>query len=149
MPGQGVIVGVGALGVPPGFEAADPRMLAELGVGKTVTITSTYDHRIIQGAESGAVPGPRGRVPDGRPRLLRARSSTRSRSPTSRSRWQKDDNSAVEDADGGHERLIKQNHVQTLVNMYRVRGHLIAHLDPLDAEPRSTSTPSSTRSTTG
>ena len=53
MPGQGVIVGVGALGVPPGFEATDPRMLAELGVGKTVTVTSTYDHRIIQGAESG------------------------------------------------------------------------------------------------
>ena len=43
----------GALGVPAGFEAADPRMLAELGVGKTVTVTSTYDHRIIQGAESG------------------------------------------------------------------------------------------------
>ena len=53
MPGQGLIVGVGALGVPPGFEAADPRTLAELGVGKTVTLTSTYDHRIIQGAESG------------------------------------------------------------------------------------------------
>jgi 2-oxoglutarate dehydrogenase E1 component len=43
--------------------------------------------------------------------------------------------SAADEADGGHERLIKQNHVQTLVNMYRVRGHLIAHLDPLDAEP--------------
>jgi 2-oxoglutarate decarboxylase len=53
MPGQGLIVGVGALGFPAGFEAADPRTLAELGIGKTVTITSTYDHRIIQGAESG------------------------------------------------------------------------------------------------
>ena len=49
--------------------------------------------------------------------------------------WQQDDNSATSDSDGGHERLIKQNHVQTLINMYRVRGHLIAHLDPLDAEP--------------
>ncbi len=53
MPGQGLIVGVGALGFPPGFEAADPRTLADLGIGKTVTLTSTYDHRIIQGAESG------------------------------------------------------------------------------------------------
>ena len=53
MPGQGVIVGVGALGFPAGFEASDPRVLADLGVGKTVTLTSTYDHRIIQGAESG------------------------------------------------------------------------------------------------
>ena len=37
----------------PGFEAADPRVLAQLGLGKVVTLTSTYDHRIIQGAESG------------------------------------------------------------------------------------------------
>ena len=40
-------------GRPAGFEAADPRTLADLGIGKTVTLTSTYDHRIIQGAESG------------------------------------------------------------------------------------------------
>ena len=53
MPGQGAIFGVGALAWPAGFEAADPRALAELGVGKVMTLTSTYDHRIIQGAESG------------------------------------------------------------------------------------------------
>ena len=53
MPGQGAIIGVGALGYPAGFEAADPGVLAKLGLGKVVTITSTYDHRIIQGAESG------------------------------------------------------------------------------------------------
>ena len=53
MAGQGAIFGVGALGWPAGFEAADPRALAELGIGKSMTITSTYDHRIIQGAESG------------------------------------------------------------------------------------------------
>ena len=53
MPGQGVIVGVGSLALPPGFEAADPQVVAELGIGKVVTLTSTYDHRIIQGAESG------------------------------------------------------------------------------------------------
>ena len=53
MPGQGVIVGVGAIIFPPEYESADPQTLAELGVGKVVTLTSTYDHRIIQGAESG------------------------------------------------------------------------------------------------
>ena len=53
MPGQGVIVGVGAIIYPPEYESADPQTLAELGVGKVVTLTSTYDHRIIQGAESG------------------------------------------------------------------------------------------------
>ncbi len=53
MPGQGAIIGVGALGYPAGYEAADPRVLAQLGLGKVVTLTSTYDHRIIQGAETG------------------------------------------------------------------------------------------------
>jgi 2-oxoglutarate decarboxylase len=40
-----------------------------------------------------------------------------------------------DEGEGAHLRLVKQVHVQTLINMYRVRGHLIAHLDPLDAEP--------------
>ena len=53
MPGQGVIVGVGRLDYPTAFKGADPEALAELGVSKVMTITSTYDHRIIQGAESG------------------------------------------------------------------------------------------------
>src|SRR5207237_2091915 len=53
MPGQGVIVGVGAIDYPAEYQAADPAMLAKLGVSKVITITSTYDHRIIQGAESG------------------------------------------------------------------------------------------------
>ena len=53
MPGQGAIIGVGSLGFPAEFQAADRRSLAALGVGPVVTLTSTYDHRIIQGAESG------------------------------------------------------------------------------------------------
>ena len=133
MPGQGLIVGVGALGVPAGFEAADPRKLAELGVGKTVTITSTYDHRIIQGAESGmflahvseCLMGGHGFYADVFDAL---------EIPYEPVAWQRDADSSFEGADVGHERLVKQNHVQTLINMYRVRGHLIAHLDPLDAE---------------
>src|SRR5215208_369745 len=53
MPGQGTIVATGAIGYPPGFERVDPARLKELGVGKVMTMTSTYDHRVIQGAESG------------------------------------------------------------------------------------------------
>src|SRR5579864_2851373 len=53
MPGQGVIVGVGALEYPAEFSAADPSVTAQLGLSKVLTLTSTYDHRIIQGAESG------------------------------------------------------------------------------------------------
>jgi hypothetical protein len=53
MPGQSVIVGVGAIDYPSEYQATDPRALAEIGVGKVITMTSTYDHRVIQGAESG------------------------------------------------------------------------------------------------
>ena len=50
MPGQGVIVGVGTIDYPAEFQGSDERSLAALGVSKVVTVTSTYDHRIIQGA---------------------------------------------------------------------------------------------------
>src|ERR671928_77487 len=53
MPGQGTIVATGAISVPPGLRSDDPVKLRELGVGKVMTMTSTYDHRVIQGAESG------------------------------------------------------------------------------------------------
>ena len=133
MPGQGAIVGVGALTNPAGFEAADPNLLAELGIGKVVTITSTYDHRIIQGAESGLflaqvaqrLTGGHGFYDD----VFEAMAV-----PYKAVQWHTDAASA-DNADREHQRLVKQVHVQTLINMYRVRGHLIAHLDPLDAEP--------------
>ena len=53
MPGQSVIVGVGALGFPAEYAGADPQVMAQLGLSKVLTLTSTYDHRVIQGAESG------------------------------------------------------------------------------------------------
>jgi len=53
MPGQGAIVAAGAIGFPPGFAHADQAALRTLGVEKTMTLTSTYDHRVIQGAQSG------------------------------------------------------------------------------------------------
>ncbi len=130
MPGQGVIVGVGAIGYPAELQAADPRSLAALGVGKVVTVTSTYDHRIIQGAESGlflshvaeSLMGSHGFYDD----IFRAMDV-----PAEPARWQRDANPAGTE----HDRLAKQVRVQSLVNMYRVRGHLIADLDPLAAEP--------------
>jgi 2-oxoglutarate dehydrogenase E1 component len=134
MPGQGAIIGVGALGYPAGFEAADARVMAELGIGKVVTLTSTYDHRIIQGAESGlflayvagCLEGEHGFYDE----VFAAMGV-----PYEPLRWQADENSAGDPALGDHQRMMKQVHVQTLINMYRVRGHLMAHLDPLDAEP--------------
>ena len=54
MPGQGTIIATGAIGLPAGLTKADPDRVEELGVSKVMTMTSTYDHRVIQGAESGA-----------------------------------------------------------------------------------------------
>ncbi|HSS08648.1 MAG TPA: multifunctional oxoglutarate decarboxylase/oxoglutarate dehydrogenase thiamine pyrophosphate-binding subunit/dihydrolipoyllysine-residue succinyltransferase subunit [Acidimicrobiales bacterium] len=128
MPGQGVIVGVGSLDYPAEWQAADPRMIAEVGVSKVVTISSTYDHRIIQGAESGLflqkvhqlLLGEDGFYDE----IFRSMGI-----PYEPVRWMRDINNPA-DRDRAH--LEKQVHVQTLINMYRVRGHLIAHLDPLD-----------------
>src|SRR5690606_32874344 len=53
MPGQGTIIGVGSLEYPAEHQGAAPETLARLGISKIMTLTSTYDHRIIQGAQSG------------------------------------------------------------------------------------------------
>jgi 2-oxoglutarate dehydrogenase E1 component len=126
MPGQGAIIGVGALDYPAEYQAADPRLLAQLGVSKVITLTSTYDHRIIQGAESGLflqkvhhlLLGEDDFYDD----VFRA-----SGVPYEPVRWRRDVN--VLDEEQANQQ--KQIHVQTLINMYRVRGHLIADLDPL------------------
>jgi 2-oxoglutarate decarboxylase len=126
MPGQGVIVGVGSIDYPPEFEGADPHTIAQLGVSKTCTLTSTYDHRIIQGAESGEfLRAIHGFLigEDGFYDEIFASLGV----PYEPARWQRDV-SAVEDE---HASTDKALHVWQLVNMYRVRGHLIANLDPL------------------
>jgi 2-oxoglutarate decarboxylase len=53
MPGQGAIIGAGAMEYPAEFQGASDERINDIGVGKLMTLTSTYDHRIIQGAESG------------------------------------------------------------------------------------------------
>ena len=129
MPGQGLIVGAGALDYPAEYQAADPRMLAKLGVGKVLTLTSTYDHRIIQGAESGLFLQRVHRLLLGEDgfydEVFRAMGV-----PYEPVRWRRD----VNPADDQRSHLEKQVHVQTIINQYRVRGHLIADLDPLAAK---------------
>ncbi len=128
MPGQGGIIGVGSIDYPAEWQAADPRVLAELGVSKVVTLTSTYDHRIIQGAESGLflqrahqlLVGSEGFYHD----IFKSMGVPYEPVP-----YGKDANDLADTADL---RQRKQVHVDNLINLYRVRGHLIAHLDPLD-----------------
>ena len=129
MAGQGTIVGVGALAFPTEYEAADPSLLADLGVSKLVTISSTYDHRVIQGAESGLFLQ---RVHD---LLLGADdfydAAFRSMHiPYEAVKWRRDFNPVDREA----AMLEKQAKVNQLINQYRVRGHLIADLNPLRDE---------------
>jgi len=129
MPGQSVIVGVGAIDYPAEYQAADPRTLAEVGVGKVITITSTYDHRVIQGAESGLFLA---RVHE----LLLGQHDFYDdifgslHIPYEPVRWRADDHSRIA-AGAMDNRYDKQVAVQQIINMYRVRGHLIANLNPL------------------
>jgi len=132
MLGQGAIFGVGALAWPAGFEAADPRALAELGVGKVMTLTSTYDHRIIQGAESGLFLKYVAECLTGEHEFYDEIFASLG-VPYEPARWAKDSNPSSNEAEA--ERILKQIRVQALINMYRVRGHLNAHLDPLSSEP--------------
>ena len=126
MSGQAAIIGIGALAYPAEYEAADPAVLADLGVSKLVTISSTYDHRVIQGAESGLF------LQKVRDLLLGAdcfyddvfRSLSIPYEPVG---WRRDVNPV--DREAGM--LEKQAKVNQLINQYRVRGHLIADLDPL------------------
>ena len=128
MPGQGVIIGVGTIDYPAEWQAADPRVLAELGVSKVVTLTSTYDHRIIQGAESGTFLQKVHQLliggDDFYQRVFKAMGV-----PYEPVRFHRDVNDLAE---GTSVHLHKQIEVDNVINMYRVRGHLIAHLDPLD-----------------
>ncbi|WP_345752453.1 multifunctional oxoglutarate decarboxylase/oxoglutarate dehydrogenase thiamine pyrophosphate-binding subunit/dihydrolipoyllysine-residue succinyltransferase subunit [Microbacterium rhizophilus] len=125
MKGQGCIIGAGALDYPAEFQGASQKTLNEFAIGKTITLTSTYDHRVIQGAGSGEflkkvhelLIGQRGFY-EGVFAALRI--------PYAPIQWNAD--VAVDLA----ERVDKTARVQELINSYRVRGHLMADIDPLE-----------------
>ncbi|MBZ0267679.1 multifunctional oxoglutarate decarboxylase/oxoglutarate dehydrogenase thiamine pyrophosphate-binding subunit/dihydrolipoyllysine-residue succinyltransferase subunit, partial [bacterium] len=131
MAGQGLIVGLGSIAVPAAFQSADPRTLANLGISKVMTITSTYDHRVIQGAESGEFL----RTVD---RLLAGDDGFYDRIFASLSvphepvRMTPDKSPHNDLVAGGL--VDKEAQVLALINMYRVRGHLIANTNPLARE---------------
>ncbi|MGH2748648.1 MAG: multifunctional oxoglutarate decarboxylase/oxoglutarate dehydrogenase thiamine pyrophosphate-binding subunit/dihydrolipoyllysine-residue succinyltransferase subunit [Actinomycetota bacterium] len=129
MPQQGLIVGTGAITYPPEFEAADPRTLARLGVSKLITITSTYDHRVIQGAESGQFLSVIHDLLLGGDRFYDELFASL-KIPYEPARWAPDH--APEDDTDAY--LAKQSRVIQLINMYRVRGHLLSELNPIGWE---------------
>ncbi|MFN2490393.1 MAG: multifunctional oxoglutarate decarboxylase/oxoglutarate dehydrogenase thiamine pyrophosphate-binding subunit/dihydrolipoyllysine-residue succinyltransferase subunit [Actinomycetota bacterium] len=129
MQGQGVIVGTGAITYPPEYEAADPRTIAQLAVSKVMTITSTYDHRVIQGAESGQFLNEIHELLLGVDRFYDELFASL-RVPYEPVRWSRD-KAPRQDVDAY---LEKQSRVAQLINMYRVRGHLLAELNPIGWE---------------
>ena len=130
MAGQAAIIGVGAIDHSAEYRGSDPETLADLGIGKVLNLTSTYDHRVIQGAESGEFLRRVEHLLLGEEEfyenVFRAMHV-----PYVPVRWRADDKPAADSVEG----LEKQARVFQLINMYRVRGHLIANLDPLEAEP--------------
>jgi len=130
MAGQGAIIGVGAMEYPAEFQGASVDTLARMAVSKVLTLTSTYDHRVIQGAQSGD--------------FLRVVHSlllgeegfydqvfTSLRIPYEPVRW-------VPDIAVSHDEEIgRQARVMELIHAYRVRGHLMADTDPLEYRQRS------------
>ncbi len=130
MAGQAAIIGVGSMDYPPEFQGASEETLNRNAVSRIMTLTSTYDHRVIQGAQSGEF-------------LRRVHSLLlgedefydeifRSlRIPYEPIRWSRDIVASHDDD------IVKQARILELIHAYRVRGHLMADTDPLEYRQRS------------
>jgi 2-oxoglutarate decarboxylase len=128
MAGQGAIVGVGAMEYPAEYQGAAEETLARLAVSKVMTLTSTYDHRIIQGAESGDFLRRIHELLLGDEFYDEIFRSLRI--PYEPVRW-------VQDIAVGHDEEVgKPARVLELIHAYRVRGHLMADTNPLEFELR-------------
>ncbi|MEU9923713.1 multifunctional oxoglutarate decarboxylase/oxoglutarate dehydrogenase thiamine pyrophosphate-binding subunit/dihydrolipoyllysine-residue succinyltransferase subunit [Streptomyces griseoluteus] len=129
MPGQSVIMGVGSMDYPAEFQGTSQDTLNKLGVSKVMTLTSTYDHRVIQGAASGEflrqvanlLLGENGFYDD----IFEAL-----RIPYEPVRWLKDIDASHDDD------VTKAARVFELIHSYRVRGHVMADTDPLEYQQR-------------
>lgn len=124
MEGQGCIVGVGAMDYPAEWQGASPEAIARAGVSKILTITSTYDHRVIQGAASGEL------LKVMHTKLTGAdgfydRVFTSIRMPYAPVKWQRD-----VDVDADRD-LPKAARIARMIHAFRSRGHLQADTDPL------------------
>jgi multifunctional 2-oxoglutarate metabolism enzyme len=129
MPGQGAIVGVGAMEYPAAYAGANEETLARLAISKTITLTSTYDHRIIQGAQSGDFLKYIHELLLGEHEFY-DKIFVSLRLPYEPVRWVKDLSYTHEDD------VARSARVQELIHSYRVRGHLMADTNPLEIVQR-------------
>jgi multifunctional 2-oxoglutarate metabolism enzyme len=135
MPGQGSIIAVGAIGYPAEFTPLSHDRVQELGIGKVMTLTSTYDHRVIQGAESGAFLGTVDRLLQGESGFYELIAESLELSDVSYQVAR-----VAPRLEGTAEAVPPEMmyHVaaaMALVKAFRMHGHLAARLDPLGTEP--------------
>jgi len=139
MPGQGCVIATGAIGHPAEYRGESEARLRELGVGKVMTITSTYDHRVIQGAESGEFLGRIEALLGGADRFyadvfesLGLAAPVADEVPVPLL-----ERALPAGAMPEHERVLLQavQGATSLVQAHRTHGHLGAHLDPLGTPP--------------
>ncbi|KAA0242539.1 MAG: multifunctional oxoglutarate decarboxylase/oxoglutarate dehydrogenase thiamine pyrophosphate-binding subunit/dihydrolipoyllysine-residue succinyltransferase subunit, partial [Chlorobiota bacterium] len=133
MVGQGAIIAAGAIQYSAEYQAMSQTTISTLGISKVMNISSTYDHRIIQGAESGMFLK---EIND----LLLGQNDFYDdifdslKLPFKPLRWQTDYQPGIFETTANTEEIVKQAKVLQLINLYRVRGHLIADLDPLGSK---------------
>ncbi|WP_245761710.1 multifunctional oxoglutarate decarboxylase/oxoglutarate dehydrogenase thiamine pyrophosphate-binding subunit/dihydrolipoyllysine-residue succinyltransferase subunit [Saccharopolyspora shandongensis] len=124
--GQSAIIGVGAMDYPAEFQGASEKTLVDMGISKIVTLTSTYDHRVIQGAESGDFLRKMHQLLLGGDGFFDDIFSSL-RIPYEPVRWTQDIPEGAVD---------KTARVLELIDAYRTRGHLMADIDPLNYRQR-------------
>ena len=134
MPGQGAIVATGAIDFPAEFAAASEETRAQLGISKVLMITCTYDHRIIQGAESGAFLAKLHQFLLGEDGFYDALFRDL-KIPYMPLRWQADQQLSAARFSSVNTDVAKEAAVIRLISSYRIRGHLIANTNPLGSEP--------------
>ncbi|MDQ1728676.1 MAG: multifunctional 2-oxoglutarate metabolism enzyme [Pyrinomonadaceae bacterium] len=130
--GQSVIIATGAIEYPAEYQAMAPEALSQLGISKAITIGSTYDHRLVQGAESGAFLARVHELLIGKSRFYDDLFVALGIAHVP-FRWNIDQNQTLNAP--AREQAAKEAGVIELINSYRVRGHLIADTDPLHAMP--------------
>ena len=127
--GQGLILGVGAMDYPAEFQGASEETIANLAISKIVTLTSTYDHRIIQGATSGDFLRRIHQILLGEDNFYDEIFAAL-RIPYVPIRWTQDFQFSKD------EHISKETRVQELIRAYRTNGHIVADVDPLTYEQR-------------
>lgn len=129
MPGQSVIMGVGSMDYPAEFQGTSQDTLNKLGISKVMTLTSTYDHRVIQGAASGEFLRIVANLLLGEDGFYDAVFESL-RIPYEPVRWNRDIDASHDDD------VTKAARVFELIHSYRVRGHVMADTDPLEYKQR-------------